>query len=302
MHLGPVLTLPDGDHRVAAVEQLPGGTVKSVRRVRLDDGTSVVVYAWPTSHDRWRDTGPDDDEPFRHVTGPAPVLAATRALEQAGVRVPRILRTDDEALVVEDVPGPRLADLPDTAPLPAGLVGELRRMRAAASPRCGRPGVPLDASFADLVHARALRHLAAAAAGVPELAAVAGRLRGELGRRLDGVRPRQGYSLVHGELGPEHVLVAPDGPVLVDVEGLVYADAEWEHAYLRMRLGDRYPPLDPGDLDPARLTLYRLALHLSLVAGPLRLADAPGELGAVMRGIAAHHTARLLEISVRSRS
>jgi len=118
-------------------------------------------------------------------------------------------------------------------------------------------------------------HLAFAVARVPAIGAVAGPLRETLGRLLGAVRPRPGYSLVHGELGPEHVIVAGGEPVLIDVEGLMFADAEWEHAYLRMRLGDRYALLDPGDLDPARLELYALALHLSLVAGPLRLAGGP---------------------------
>jgi hypothetical protein len=31
--------------------------------------------------------------------------------------------------------------------------------------------------------------------------------------------------------------------------------------------------LEPPDLDADRLSLYRLAMHLSLVAGPLRLLD-----------------------------
>jgi hypothetical protein len=213
MQFGPVVTLPDGPHRVAAVESLAGGTSKGVRRVRFEDGGSVVVYTWAPAEDRWRGTSDaGDDEPFVPAPGPGPLLAATA--------------------------------------LPA--------------------------------------------ARVPAIGAVTGPLRETLGRLLIAVRPRPGYSLVHGELGPEHVLVAGGEPVLIDVEGLMFADAEWEHAYLRMRLGDRYAPLDPGDLDPARLEVYALALHLSLVAGPLRLAGESGELGAFMRRIAAHHAEQVL--------
>ncbi len=213
------------------------------------------------------------------------------------MRVPRVLTSDGHVVVVEDVPGPRLADVVETT---TGEVFErlgraLGRLRAVGADRCGRPGAPLDVPFPDLVWARARRHLLFAAARDPQVAAVAGDLRAVVGRLQDAVRPRAGYSLVHGELGPEHVIVAPgDEPVLVDVEGLMFADAEWEHAYLRMRLGRRHAVLDPGDLDPARLELYRVALHLSLVAGPLRLADAAGALGAVMRDIAGHHAAQLV--------
>jgi hypothetical protein len=40
-----------------------------------------------------------------------------------------------------------------------------------------------------------------------------------------------------------------------------------------MRFDQDYPLLQPGDLDRDRLRLYQLAMHLSLVAGPLRLID-----------------------------
>jgi hypothetical protein len=62
-------------------------------------------------------------------------------------------------------------------------------------------------------------------------------------------------------------------PVLVDIEGLMFFDAEWEHAFLRIRFGSQYPRLARDDLDENRLALYDLALRLSLVAGPLRLLD-----------------------------
>ena len=53
----------------------------------------------------------------------------------------------------------------------------------------------------------------------------------------------------------------------------MYFDPEWEHVFLRLRFGEHYRYLREPGLDPHRLALYRLALHLSLVAGPLRLLD-----------------------------
>lgn len=40
-----------------------------------------------------------------------------------------------------------------------------------------------------------------------------------------------------------------------------------------MRFGDAYPLLHPVDLDAHRLELYRYAQVLSLIEGPLRIAD-----------------------------
>lgn len=86
--------------------------------------------------------------------------------------------------------------------------------------------------------------------------------------------PRAEYGLIHGELGPDHVMVDADGrAVLIDIEGLMHFDVEWEHVFLRLRFGERYPVLSRPGLDPRRTDLYALAMHLSLVAGPLRLLD-----------------------------
>ena len=62
-------------------------------------------------------------------------------------------------------------------------------------------------------------------------------------------------------------------PVLIDIEGLMFFDVEWEHVFLRLRFGEHYRLLREDGLDEERLRFYRLAMHLSLIAGPLRLLD-----------------------------
>ncbi len=88
------------------------------------------------------------------------------------------------------------------------------------------------------------------------------------------VRPRASYGLIHGELGPDHVSIDDRGqPVVVDIEGAMYFDVEWEHAFLRLRFGRDYEWLRVSGLDEQRMSLYALALDLSLIEGPLRLLD-----------------------------
>ena len=88
------------------------------------------------------------------------------------------------------------------------------------------------------------------------------------------MRPRASYGLIHGELGPDHVSLDDRGqPVVVDIEGAMYFDVEWEHAFLRLRFGRDYEWLRVSGLDQHRLSLYALALDLSLIEGPLRLLD-----------------------------
>lgn len=60
------------------------------------------------------------------------------------------------------------------------------------------------------------------------------------------VRPRARHTLIHGELGPDHVLVGAGGePVPVDIEGLLYFGPEWEHVFLELRFGPHYASCAP---------------------------------------------------------
>ncbi|MEU9476814.1 hypothetical protein [Streptomyces sp. NPDC048191] len=111
------------------------------------------------------------------------------------------------------------------------------------------------------------------------------------------IGPRADHVLVHGELGPDHVLLDADGrPALIDVEGLMYFDAEWEHVFLRLRFGPHYDALRADGLDADRMRLYRLAMHLNLVAGPLRLLDGDFPGSGLMRDIAEHNLAEALAL------
>ena len=125
-------------------------------------------------------------------------------------------------------------------------------------------------------------------------------LRGQLEERLRSlaatVRPRAEYSVVHGELGLDHVLVDRDGwPVLIDIEDLMYFDVEWEHVHMQIRLHDDWARTVGVDgLDENRLALYMLTQRLSLTAGPLRLLDGDYPNRAFMQEIAEYNLNKAL--------
>jgi hypothetical protein len=132
----------------------------------------------------------------------------------------------------------------------------------------------LEDDSARIVLERALRHLAGAAERVPAIAEARRRLEDRMRALAAVVGPRSEYALIHGELGPDHVLLDDRGrPVVVDIEGAMYFDVEWEHAFLRLRFGRDYRLLAMKGLDQQRMSLYALALDLSLIEGPLRLLD-----------------------------
>ncbi|MFE3035417.1 phosphotransferase family protein [Streptomyces canus] len=297
---------------LAGVDRLRGGTKKGVYRLTLDDGTTVVAYVWSPDEDYW-DAGPADPrDPFSAGSGPDVFTAAHDRLIAAGVRTPRLLYADTtrDAVVVEDLRGGSLEEALERDPV-AGraalerFADELATLHAQEGPALGKVGLVDNggtssaSSAVRRVTEGALRDIEQVAARDTRIAVVREELEESLRRLGAAVRPRARHTLVHGELGPDHVLLDDRGrPALIDIEGLMYFDAEWEHVFLRLRFHERYDVLraPARDLDEDRLRLYRLALHLSLVAGPLRLIEGDFPNPEWMREIAEYNLVRVLEL------
>ncbi|MFJ5519697.1 phosphotransferase family protein [Streptomyces griseoluteus] len=278
--------------RVTGVERLRGGSKKGVYRLTLTGAgapPTVIAYSWAPQENYWPSV------PTSHASGLAPFLSAHHTLQAAGVRTPHVLYASEPAglALVEDIPGDTLEATFATGPARAAkalseLADALDHMAAYTS--------LADHISEDVTLTRALDDLAEAATRDPRIDAAAAALANRLHELHAALAPRPVHSLVHGELGPDHVLLTPDAhPVLIDIESLTHGDPEQEHAYLRLRFGDHYAPL-ARPLDPTRLSLHTLALHLSLVAGPLRLLDGDFPHRDAMRGIAEHNTREALRL------
>jgi hypothetical protein len=298
---------------LTAVDRLRGGTRKGVYRLTLDDGTTAVAYVWSADEDYW-DAGPSDPrDPFSAGSGPDVFTAAHDRLVAAGVRTPRLLHADPamNAVVVEDLRGGSLEAALERDPV-AGraalerFADELATLHAQEGPAFGKAGrvdnggTSSTGSAVERVTAGALRDIERAAARDDRIAVVRDELEETVRRLAAAVRPRDRHTLIHGELGADHVLLDDRGrPALIDVEGLMYFDVEWEHVFLRIRFGPHYGALGVPDLDEDRMRLYRLAMHISLVAGPLRLIEGDFPNPEWMREIAESNLVRVLELMGR---
>ncbi|MER7578498.1 aminoglycoside phosphotransferase family protein [Kitasatospora sp. NPDC097691] len=292
-------------------------------RLVMDDATTAIAYRWSDAENYWPAAEGDDDltDPFSPGLGLDLFEAAHARLDALGVRVPaiRLLDRDPDGApdgvhgpaglaIVEDVRGGNLEELLARDPRAAAPVltrlGEaLEAMRSHRAPGYGKVAV-IDGGGAShgpscegVVLDRALRDLAEAAARDRRIARARSRLEERLHDLAAAVRPRAEYAVVHGELGPDHVLVGTAGqPVVIDVEGTMYFDAEWEHVFLRIRFHDAYRPLAVDGLDEDRLAFYALAQRLSLTAGPLRLLDGDFPDRQAMAGIAEHNLRQALAL------
>lgn len=289
------------------VQRVAGGSRKGVYRLTLDGGDTVIAYRWDPAENFWADAPGDPADPFSAGVGLDLFEAGHARLTALGLRVPEIYLIDGNLAIVEDFPGEQLEELfhrdPAAAePVMERLRADLAVLRAHRAPAYGRVSwvdaggrPPVSAERAALAFGR--RCLDEAAGRDRRIADARPRIADELLARADAVAPRSEYAVVHGELWG-HVLIDPDGmPVLVDIEDIMYFDAEWEYVFLRIRLGDNYHHLAAEGLDPARMALYHLVQRLSLTAGPLRLLDGDYPNREFMAGIAERNLRHVLALT-----
>ncbi|MEK8129235.1 phosphotransferase [Paenibacillus filicis] len=105
------------------------------------------------------------------------------------------------------------------------------------------------------------------------------------------IKPRSRYGFIHGELGPNHVLVTPAlEPYLIDIEGAEFFDIEHEHSFLEFRFEEFYRYLKNDKLDPNRMLFYKFHHHISLIAAGLKLIHRGYPDQQLARNIADYHT------------
>lgn len=313
-HFEPAVRAAFGSsRRLADIRRLAGGSKKGVYRLGFDDGSSAVGYIWDEGENFWpasnrRPAYDPRTDPFSDASGAGLFEAAHALLTGLEVRVPELYLLDQtgafgdfDLALVEDFRGGTLEDRLRADASGAGevmdrLASALELMYGCRGEGFGKIGFPLlSGSCERVVFDRAVEHLAEAAEVMPRIAAGRAAIDDRLCAFLAQVEDRRCFRLVHGELGPDHVLIDEAGrPVIVDIEGLMFFDIEWEHVFLELRFGDHYSRLRRDDLDQHRLRLYRLALSLSLAAVPMRLADSDYPERDIMIEIAEYNAERVL--------
>ncbi len=303
--------------RLNTVVRLRGGSKKGVYRLIFDGEVTAILYVWDAEENYWpksqESAGSNQADLFSEASGLDLFEASHACFNALGIRTPKVYFLDQskshfpaDIAVVEDVRGGTLETMLQHNPhgaeqTLARLSTALQIMQHHRSRRLGKVALVgsgdarQDRSGEQIVLDRAVRHLTEAASRVERIAQVNTQLEEKIRELAGVVRPRDEYSLIHGELGPDHVLVDERGdPVIIDIEGVMFFDIEWEHVFLQLRFGAYYRWLRSNDLDEQRLQFYALAMHLSLVAGPLRLLDGDFPDREFMMGIAEYNLQRAL--------
>ena len=209
-------------------------------------------------------------------------VANTELLVAKGVNVSRIYLTDNsraehsfDFAFVEYINGNTMADVRDSQDSQASgslleqAHDQMLKMHALTRKHPG--SVMADSasrvSCKDVVFDHSFQGIDLASEYNSEIQENQGRIREVLEELRAKVEPRSFYHFIHGELGPEHVMVNRTGKVyFIDIDGAAFFDLEYEHSYVRWRFGEEYARFARDDLDDARMDFYLLAQLISVNA------------------------------------
>ncbi|MCX6048311.1 MAG: phosphotransferase [Chloroflexi bacterium] len=269
--------------------QFKGGARKQVFFLQLrNPSVQCVMYLWHNAENYFSErvaggfeaTQTDDKAPDLFLTN-------TRYLLAQGINVPRVLYAGVVAsghrfAFVEQIIGADfntfVAAL-DAAAKHALLLQIRDQLAKLHAQQRDYPGglldLPGDQSQTpqDVILARALLEVAATSEVRPAVAEQQTQISAKLRALRAPLAPRSSYHLLHGELAGSHVLVQQSDQAgnevaaiyFVDIEGIHFADLEFEHTFLQLIYGADYRYLTRTDLDPARMAFYKFAMHVSLV-------------------------------------
>ncbi|WP_082198505.1 aminoglycoside phosphotransferase family protein [Bacillus sp. FJAT-26390] len=269
---------------VSRVENRFGGAQKVVYKVACTNHFVCMLYVWDLSKNYFQQE--IEAELINKQSYGCDLFESNQAfLSRNGIRTPQVLYLNKERdrypfdfALVEYIDGLDAAHYLDAETAVQekvfGRLGTmLTKMHSLERDAFGKIN---DSSRAGKCHTLELENakeqLAYAVNHISALQVNHGKLIDKLNELEAAIEPRARYSFIHGELGPDHVIVNDElEPYLVDLEGSMYYDVEYEHSFLEFRFGDAYSYLDNARLDRSRMLFYKFYHHISCASGGLKL-------------------------------
>ncbi|ETI68499.1 phosphotransferase [Neobacillus vireti] len=280
------------EQKVLTVKQLHGGAQKVVYKVACLDGFTCILYVWDWSKNYVLGRAKNEKaKPIGQSYGAELFEYNFKYLQQLGIRVPNVYYIDRtqssysfDFAIVEDVGNIDLSAYiqanPELKPFVLKkLENMLKRIHKHSSEKYGQLNLvdrieKQSLTCEQIVLNETLKDLDHLVGNVPSIAENKDRLTKVLYKLYGDLSPRRKYGLIHGELGPDHVRVDPEGnPILIDIEGCKFFDIEYEHAFLEFRFGEHYRYIRNDELDPNRMLFYKFHLHISYSSGPIKIIE-----------------------------
>lgn len=278
-----------GYHPVEAV-QMRGGAQKVVYLVRCSNGFRFILYVWDLRMNYFREELEREEQsaPISGFGGEQ-FHAANVFLRKLQVRTPEIYhfepsgyKSEMEFAFVEYIEGKEASDFYQSNPEIQDQVFEplaemLNRMHEQTREQWGKIHDPIPVPKSSFgchlpMVTSANKELEYLSKHVSEFRDHHDKFVQLLDALAAKIGARSHYSFIHAELGPNHVLVDSQlRPWLIDIDGALYFDPEYEHSFMEFRFENYGRYLKHSRLDPNRMAFYKLYHHISYSAGPHRL-------------------------------
>lgn len=269
--------------RVCSLKRVLGGAQKHTYLAETEGCAPFIVYRWgeDTSYFSSGKKGA-----VFSSSGASLFVQNNRLLRRLGVQTPELYCLDGgdgeqpwAYALVQYIDGPDMDEIAakDPSRLPAvfaSLRGSARRLHRCRGSQVGQLGNLQPPGFDVIAHTRregegSLSRLARADG---ENWALYAQIARQLADLAAAAAPRDEYTFIHGEWGPNHVLVdRTDTAYLIDIEGARFCDLEMEASFLRLRFGEDYRQLVEEPLDPVRMGFYHLCHCATLLDGAVEL-------------------------------
>lgn len=271
------------EYQINALTRITGGAQKGTYKVDCSDQFSCVLYIWDESLSYFKNQHTKEE-----FTSNSACLFKKNyeLLTSYNIRVPKIYHMDlsktnfsFEYALVQYIEGGELEQLMNTSQVDSTLImGDLkdniRKLHSIKSSRVGDLIYTREEDFSCKAYIkqsseRALRYLFE---NYEPMAKLKRQVIDVSNRLYAKIEERKEYSLIHFELGPNHVMVDKQGRTyLIDFEGMKYFDLEYEYSFLKLRYGKYYPYLKSMFVDDNRMKYYLLHHHIMAVEGAHKL-------------------------------
>lgn len=275
------------DYVIRGISRMHGGAQKVVYQVEFTNHFNCVLYVWDLTKSYFQEETEDKKEEERRSYGSVLFEQNKSFLRDQGIQTPALYSIHREQerypfdfAFVEYIQGRKAADYLHADSIPRDAVCRrlsemLMKMHDITRTTYGKWN---DGSVEVIepCHRQELNNtftqLSYAAQYMNDIATNQGNLIDLLYTLESNIQPRNRYGYIHGELGPDHVLVNEKlEPYLIDIEGAMFYDIEYEHSFMEFRFGECYHALKREDLDPNRMLFYKLHHHISYASGGLKL-------------------------------
>lgn len=269
---------------VVEMERLLGGAQKYTYRVKCENGFEFVVYEWAVEKSYFEYDG--GEAVFRSSS--AELFERNNGIMvEHGVRTPKLYFMDRskrewscEYAFVEYVSGVDMDYVMEKEPerLPRvmeSLVWSINRLHGIKSLVVGQLGRLQSEEFSVVEYE--LEGIVRNCLFLCEKDSEYGEVYRKVLERAREIVHRIGrrgeYAFVHGELGPNHVMVdSEDNAYLIDIEGARFCDVEAENSFLRLRFDGQLVGVR-DDVDEERMEFYRIGHCFGNLRGAIELRE-----------------------------